>query len=307
MFKDSFLNGIGWQQFAKSYNLYQAKYFSFSNYTKQEFLLADNTFYAFNDYWQLIVETGLSGCIILLFLSWLLFKIVEWCHTHQPDNQLLKMATIVIIILTSAALFTHVFFHKVYQIIFLLALIYILLMRFGVNIKPKLLLLVMPISVLFIGITLNLGTISKFDAYETFANARELDGIGATKESKLACKSIYPELHNDVDFLKFYSSLLFATSETRASLAVTLQATSVRSDNQLYLQLGKIYEKLGDAEKARSAYLLAITMVPNRFLPRKYLFEFYLRQGEYVKAKGVASKVLSMPVKVPSQTVNEIT
>ena len=75
MFLEHPITGIGWGNFQREYNLYQAAFFKSGNYTQKEFLLADNTFYAFNDYWQLIVETGLVGGLCLItFIIFLTIK-----------------------------------------------------------------------------------------------------------------------------------------------------------------------------------------------------------------------------------------
>src|SRR5438105_10003409 len=57
--RDNFISGIGWGKFGIVYNQYQAAYFEAGHYTIKELLLADNIRYAYNDYLQLVIETGM--------------------------------------------------------------------------------------------------------------------------------------------------------------------------------------------------------------------------------------------------------
>lgn len=76
IFQDNFLLGIGLGNFQEIYLYQQASYFSKEIYTNKELLLADNTHYAFNDYWQFIIEIGIIGFVILGLLFYLLGKLV---------------------------------------------------------------------------------------------------------------------------------------------------------------------------------------------------------------------------------------
>lgn len=68
MFKQNFFEGIGIGNFQVLYGHYQAAYFGAGQYSIKELLLADNTYYAFNDYFQLIIEIGIDGLIILILI-----------------------------------------------------------------------------------------------------------------------------------------------------------------------------------------------------------------------------------------------
>ena len=58
--------GIGYGNFKSTYPLYQAKYFENNHDNISEIMLADNTYYAFNDYWQFLIEGGIKSIIVLL-------------------------------------------------------------------------------------------------------------------------------------------------------------------------------------------------------------------------------------------------
>jgi hypothetical protein len=47
-------------------------------------------------------------------------------------------------------------------------------------------------------------------------------------------------------------------------------------------------------------------MVPNRFLPRYALYQFYIKNQEFENAKICAEEILNLPIKIKSQTIQEI-
>ncbi len=57
------ITGIGYGKFKVRYNELQANYFSKKSINNNEALLADNTYYMFNDPLQFIIETGLVGLL----------------------------------------------------------------------------------------------------------------------------------------------------------------------------------------------------------------------------------------------------
>ena len=50
----------------------------------------------------------------------------------------------------------------------------------------------------------------------------------------------------------------------------------------------------------------SVNSVPNRFVSRDALFEFYLRIGNKMEAKRVGEEILNLPVKIHSEIVNRI-
>jgi len=65
IFRDNWLLGIGQGQFKVQYNEYKAAYFSTHSIDSKEALLADNSYYAFNDFLQGLIENGLIGFLIV--------------------------------------------------------------------------------------------------------------------------------------------------------------------------------------------------------------------------------------------------
>jgi O-antigen ligase len=115
MFKDNWLFGMGLGCFKQKYLHYQANYFAQNNYTNKELLLADNTYFAFNDYWQFVIETGVIGFFILLILLYLLYVFIV--KVLNDGNYLIFKLNIFtfLIAVGIAAFFTHVFEKTVFQ------------------------------------------------------------------------------------------------------------------------------------------------------------------------------------------------
>ena len=71
--KDNAFFGVGFDRFKKHYMNYQASYFVKFGET-EEALIADNTYYTFNEFLQFIVENGIVGFIILMFVLFFIIK-----------------------------------------------------------------------------------------------------------------------------------------------------------------------------------------------------------------------------------------
>ena len=77
LLRENWLHGIGFQKFRVEFNEQQAAYFSNRSLDDNISLLADNTFYAFNDTLQWIIETGIVGFLIfVLFFAFLLRRVI---------------------------------------------------------------------------------------------------------------------------------------------------------------------------------------------------------------------------------------
>src|SRR5690606_33848610 len=110
IFRDHYLWGLGPGNFKKHYLHYQSAYFERGNYSERELLLADNTYYAFNDYWQFVLEWGVFGgvalLLVLLFIGYMIYRVLS-----SPDRTDITFLTgcVLLITIAVAACFNHVF------------------------------------------------------------------------------------------------------------------------------------------------------------------------------------------------------
>lgn len=118
--KDNWLNGIGIGKFKTVYMHYQADYFRKGKFTETELLLADNTYFAFNDYYQFIVETGIVGIFLLGIFFLLIFLLIKRAVFSDRESVILLNAIGMLIALCIAACFTYVFNKLEFQFVFVL-------------------------------------------------------------------------------------------------------------------------------------------------------------------------------------------
>ncbi len=87
IFQENWLWGVGFGNFKMQYNLHQANYFFSHNIDGKEALLADNTFYAFNDPWQLLIEIGIIRFVCVLMMGILVIKVCKRYSVHVEKRK----------------------------------------------------------------------------------------------------------------------------------------------------------------------------------------------------------------------------
>ncbi|HXH98721.1 MAG TPA: O-antigen ligase family protein [Sphingobacteriaceae bacterium] len=305
VFKEN-LTGIGLGKFPVRYNLYQAEYFRAGHYTTKELLLADNVYYAFNDYWQFIIETGVAGILLLLFACYCIVLLIYRALKHNEANNWVKLACAQLIAISVAALFTHVFEKSIFQLAVLLILIYIFLLTNKVKWNIFKYAGVFLLIVLGFMVLKNASYLKSYKSYIKFEEAKELSKAGFVHESLSALESIYTELQNDAGFLIYYSDELTPDLSYKQALKVIKHTLTKRSSNILYKKLGDAYFKAGDLYRAERSYQLAVFMVPNRFRTKYTLFKYYLLTKRFDNARSIGKLILNMPVKIPSPEIQQI-
>ena len=305
IFKDHWLEGLGWQKFNLNYLYYQAAYFKAGNFAPKELLLADNTQFAFNDYWQFILETGIKGIIFLMLLfviiSHLLIKISKKLSSH-PVLPLLAASAIITI--STAAVTMHVFERFYIQCIFITCFLIVTGYVYPAQAKKTLgiwIIIMLGLSYYTWGFY-----VKHYISYQKMYAAENLWQAGYLRESVTNYRALYEELKNDPEYLVKYAEVLSTLNETIEAEEILKQAIAKQVTNLHYDHLAGLYYKNGKIKEAEQAYLTAVYMVPNRFKTRYDLFLFYNKTHQYAKAVKTGRDILQLPVKVPSVTISNI-
>lgn len=310
MFSEHWLHGIGFGSFRSKYLLYQANYFAEGKQTQVETMLASNTYYVFNDYWQFVIEGGITAFFVLAVgicgLGYLFLLNRRKYQERMPN--MLKLAWSFLIAILLAAVFTHVWEKTTYQLLIvgLIAVILYFSFVWGKNVTRKLFFLGIAfvfVLILFFG---NIDRLLYYKAYSTSQEAERYCFAGYMGEGLELFNKVYPQLKHDVIYLTMYAYQCKKNQNFERALTLFREAAAIRPSNELYRQLGICYDRLGDFERAEYNFILAINMVPNRFIPRYELFSFYKSHGFLDKARETGAEIMSLPVKVPSSKVNHV-
>lgn len=307
IYLDNWVHGIGLGNFKKIYMYYQADYFKFSIYTEKEFLLADNTYFAFNDYYQFIIETGLLGVLTIIFAVISLFFSIKSILKKNKSIMLLNILGVFLAIV-SAAFFTYVFNRIEFQTITILCLM--IFIFYFIKTRQRILFKILgyiTLLILIIFLVQPVGlTLNKLFASKKLKQAKELERSGYRTEAINIFGSLKDVLGNDFEYLEFNSFLLTNTLSLKKAAEATVKLINVRPNNDYYTRLGYIYALSNNAEEAEEAYLMAINMVPNRFINRYKLYNFYKNTGQKKKAISLGKEILNIPVKIQSIFVDQI-
>lgn len=297
IFKEHWLFGIGMGKFKQVYLFQQAAYFAQGTHTNKELLLADNTYYVFNDYWQFILENGMIGVIGLIALGYLLVKLISTTIKSNRNTVVNSNILLLLIMLIITAFFTSIFTKVIFQFIVVLCVLLLII----INGLQKRIFIVLILSLLLLNI-MSKG-IENYNIKKNYRNALNLYIAGLMEDCDTELRKIYPIKDNKRSVL--YLQVLLSTFDIHKEQQI-LQLLKEHPHSHTYKLLGDYYIANHQFIKAEEAYLLSINMVPNRFVPRQSLLRLYVFQNKISEAIKVSKDILSLSVKVNSYQVEVI-
>lgn len=308
MLRENWLFGIGNGQFRVRYNEYQAAYFSTHDINSKEALLADNSFYSFNDLFQFTIENGVIGDLLVLAIMFLLFRQIKGARIRSQNKQLVLASSTSLICVLAGSLFSYPL--QIFPIQLQVTLCLSIINTFTSDPKQQIILPQIWIRSSKIIPNLISGLlVVHFYYYYKFRRkcvaAHELKRAGF---KQLALKK-YRELNDsyikDGNVSYRYAQELYYNSQLLKAKEVLTKAKRYYCSNDVYKLSAAIEEELGSYKQAEKEYKTAVYMVPNRMISRKNLIDFYIKIKDTAKAIYWANSIVNMPVKIPSKiTVN---
>lgn len=303
--QDHWLTGIGWGNFEVAYGTYQVAYFKSGDYSTKELLLADNTRFAFNDYLQFVIETGITGGLVMLAILIGIVRIIKRVLQKRPPL-LLLLAVVQVIAIGVAAACMHILERFAFQALLIVCLVIIVFYNYA---STKVIWRYLLTTVVLIGSLawMHFGAyIRHYEAYRRYEAAKELYRAGYITDAVKEYQLLYPALQKDVYFSLDYASALINLEQFTNAIPVLQQLTTATNSAAVQIKLATCYEQTNQPEAAEAAYETAIYMVPNRFTYRYYLFTFYKNTAQKRKAALAARSISTLPVKIPSLQVTAI-
>ncbi|MCZ4243805.1 O-antigen ligase family protein [Pedobacter punctiformis] len=295
--------GIGFGRFPEIFGDYQSAYFAKGQFTEKELLLADNTKHAFNDYLQFVIEGGAMSILVLVLFFLFIFKSFQLAFNKKHNNALLLFASSQIISLGVAALFTHVLEEPWFQLQLTLSILIVI--RYAYFAKYPLIVFKYVVVVIIANIIyINFGFyLRNYKQYQSYESAKADYNMGFVTDAVKGYQTVYPFLKSDQVFLSDYATALTISGAQIRAEQIMESVVTIDNSSLYYNKLADCYRDNGKVYEAETAYIRAINMVPNRFIPRYNLFNLYKETKQYEKAYHVGSQILKLPIKIPSASV----
>lgn len=307
IFKDNWLLGIGHGQFKVKYNEYQAAYFASHDINGSEALLADNSFYAFNDFFQVLIEDGVIAFIILITAIFLLIKQIKSAVFVNENKYLPTAAIACLICITTSALFSYSLqiFPLIIQSIICIAIInsFALQKSFQFTL-PQLKYVKAILLSLTLLLLIHFSCYFRYNYKSNLAFELKRNGFKQAAMEQYAYLSKWYFKDGSVGFQ--YAQELYYCNQLVNAEQVLNSTKKYYCSNEVYKLAAAIENDLHKYKQAEKDYKTAIFMVPNRIISRNDLLTFYLEKKDTANAVYWSGSIINMPVKIPSLITTHI-
>jgi tetratricopeptide (TPR) repeat protein len=288
--------GIGWNKFGLVYNLKQAEYFKKHSINDRTALLADNVEFALNEYLQVTAEfgliTGISFILFNLLTLWLAIK----KYRSKPSSFLLAAIIGLTGVLTGCL--TFYMLHCWWVLVFYLLCLWGIYTSFFIN--ERRLKWIISIVLFVVIFPLSIGTLNENRFNSGLKDAVTLSINGYKKIADSIFNKLEQKRPKDPVRMFEYGKHLFLYGQTDSALFILNKAKKVISKSSLYVFLGDVHLSKQRLSEAEYHYKMALYIVPNRFISRKKLADFYKKTNKPYEEIYWLRTIMELPEKIPS-------
>jgi tetratricopeptide (TPR) repeat protein len=146
----------------------------------------------------------------------------------------------------------------------------------------------------------------QYSALKKLPKIKETYRAGFRTEATEEAEKLRPSIGATMEYLDFMSFVYASEGQAEQAITITNRLLDDKVTNNILERLGNQYYAVGNYAEAENAYTLCVNMVPNRFLTRHTLFNFYKKTGQKRKAVQCGKEILALPVKIPSYQVEHV-
>jgi O-antigen ligase len=316
------ISGYGYGYFEKEYNLYQANYIRKGKATQEELANAGPVIMPHNELLLNAVEGGSIGLALIVLFFCSLFiavkqkkKLADKEYNIKTDTSSknsifnLSYAGIVAFVGMSMVNSTIQIAPIMCLLVIYAAIVCSLLEPIQIPIHLTYFVNNKIISVLF---KMMIIVISFYLLYLLFGltsadrqnkKAVILKKEGHYEQALQIMPDLEPILQNHSDYWKNYGSIYFEMHNYKATLSCLNRAQKLSSLPELYIGKGMSYEQLKQYSLAVQNYEQLVLLNPSKFSYRFMLMNGYLKIKDTARAIIVASEMIKLKPKIPSEKV----
>lgn len=304
-----FGHGVG--SYPALFGRYQIAYYRSGTASLTDIRHADKVIYAYNDYLQIVFESGLIGLLLYSLIIFTLFRSFNW---QRSLNRLrLGLGLELGMVLSAAAIWISALFaYPLEQIEHSLLLISVIACLGSINNKGYMIKVSITVIYAYLVVGVVFFTVSVRQGYQSLVSYRSLaNAINEynQKDYKSACRSfegLKLTLIHDELYLSSFGKALFEEGLYKESLSLLFQAQQLTVDEFVFLTIADDYLALRKISEAEKYYKRAEQFLPNRLFPKFKLLNFYIKLNRTNEAKNYALQILAAPIINQSDAVKEI-
>lgn len=284
--------GVGLGHFTEAYAKAQSSYLSGYSSTSTEVMTSDFPEYGFNEYLQIGLEIGVIGLLLFLLILFLAF------YQSIKTKQVYLTGTLI-----SFSVFS--FFSYPFSVLPFCIIFVFILSASRKNTNQSKLTVNQQIRIHPVLPTIVFSILSSFllyHAYYFMESVKLWSSIPHNKslEQTLIYKENYNRLNDQYYFLLAYSKNLSDNKLYIESNVILERAKRLSCNPFLYTFSGANYEQQGLFKQAEENYFKSYNIVPNRIYPLYLLAKLYKKQGDVLKMREMAYRVINKKAKIPS-------
>lgn len=300
-FLDNPVRGTGVGGFAGAYAGAQANYFAGGNATEHEKWVAGTPEAAFNEYLQILVETGIFGFLVFVVgIASIIYMGIRRKRYYAVGD----LISLFIFSLTSYPLRDPSFLPG----FLVLSVIAVGNNRSYESRHPRLQ------SYLIMLITVVLLALSGYQAYrmDNYRKWMETKALYNNKIYEVAAGKyyapLYTGLHFEPAYLFEYAQCLGESGNPTQAIRLLQRAEGLSSDPMIRCMIGKNNMRSGRYDEAETYYRKALHLLPQRIYPYYLMTELYSHPGYYrpEKLRMTVDSVLYKRPKVENSAIREM-
>ncbi|WP_154647893.1 O-antigen ligase family protein [Pedobacter arcticus] len=305
MAKNAPFFGIGYGNFERDYNIYQADYLS-KNPKAEGFAQAGHVKMAYNDYLQNTIEGGLVGLVlfagsIILLLNSKKKEVKSSDKESTFDAFAIGKLGVLAFAIMAMVNFTIEAVPVMFLFIVYAALIVKQTKSFCTlkNISAN----YFQVSATIVAIYICYLTFNFISANRKNAIAKALARSNQTEKAIVLLNSLKEPLRNLESYHSNFAYVLYLNNNSENTLKEILLTKKHTSDPKLFRLAGQCYLKLGQLELAAKEFETESKLTPTVFAPRYYLMQTALKAHNMPLAINTAQGIVDLKPKIKSNKV----
>ena len=297
--------GFGPNGFRKNYMLRQGQYFK--NHPDSPWTdLAGDVISPFNEFLKIGVEQGFTGFLFVSGILYAAFSRRSRRKLNPDETNSIQLIESLLITLLVFSCFSYPFSYIQFQMMFLLCLAGL------ADIQPAKEYRVPEIVRKTAAGLAIAGCIALLYPLQNYSQAvgrwnRAVMILPRNKDPALEeFELLYPLLKQNALFLSVYGRIIFQSERYTESAVLLEKAMEMHASYYTILFLGESYVKIGEYEKAQTAFETASYMIPSSFWPHYDLAKLFMEQKDYRQAKMKVKEVLIKKIKNDNPKVDRM-